>query len=349
MKINQKVKRSLFSFGHFVVHFVFYLAVIAFCFLLFATLSGTTADDALFKKVMTAMTIIIMASATCVANEIYRKVTIEKPLKKILDATERVTEGDFSTQIQLSKNKGENEFDVIFENFNKMVKELGSTETLRSDFISNVSHEIKTPLAVIQNYTTLLKDENLTPKQSGEYLCAVNEATKNLSTLISNILKLNKLENQEIYPNLKKINLCENVCESLFYFEDEIERKGITLNADLDKEIIVETDSELLTLIWNNLISNALKFTDDGGTLTVSVDESNGKAVVTIRDNGCGMSQETGRRIFDKFYQGDTSRASQGNGLGLALVKKVIDIIGGEITVESKLGEGSTFSVGIYK
>ena len=261
MKINQKVKRSLFSFGHFVVHFVFYLAVIAFCFLLFATLSGTTADDALFKKVMTAMTIIIMASATCVANEIYRKVTIEKPLKKILDATERVTEGDFSTQIQLSKNKGENEFDVIFENFNKMVKELGSTETLRSDFISNVSHEIKTPLAVIQNYTTLLKDENLTPKQRGEYLCAVNEATKNLSTLISNILKLNKLENQEIYPNLKKINLCENVCESLFYFEDEIERKGITLNADLDKEIIVETDSELLTLIWNNLISNALKFT----------------------------------------------------------------------------------------
>ena len=120
-------------------------------------------------------------------------------------------------------------------------------------------------------------------------------------------------------------------------------------NADLDKEIIVETDSELLTLIWNNLISNALKFTDDGGTLTVSVDESNGKAVVTIRDNGCGMSQETGRRIFDKFYQGDTSRASQGNGLGLALVKKVIDIIGGEITVESKLGEGSTFSIGIYK
>ena len=189
----------------------------------------------------------------------------------------------------------------------------------------------------------------MTPKQRGEYLCAVNEATKNLSTLISNILKLNKLENQEIYPNLKKINLCENVCESLFYFEDEIERKGITLNADLDKEIIVETDSELLTLIWNNLISNALKFTDDGGTLTVSVDESNGKAVVTIRDNGCGMSQKTGRRIFDKFYQGDTSRASQGNGLGLALVKKVIDIIGGEITVESKLGEGSTFSVGIYK
>ncbi len=349
MKIKQRVKRSLFSFGHFVVYFVFYLMVIAFCFLLFAILSDTMEDDMPYQKVLTAMTIIIMASATCVANEIYRKMTIEKPLKKILDATEKVTDGDFSTQIQLRKNKSENEFDVVFENFNKMVKELGSTETLRSDFISNVSHEIKTPLAVIQNYTTLLKDESLSPEQRSEYLCAVNDATKNLSALISNILKLNKLENQEIYPNLEKINLCENICESLFYFEDEIERKGITLNADIDKEIIVETDSELLTLIWNNLISNALKFTDDGGTLTVSVDESDNEAIVTIRDNGCGMSRETGRRIFDKFYQGDTSHASQGNGLGLALVKNVIDIIGGEITVESRLGEGSAFSVGIYK
>lgn len=349
MKIKQKVKRSLFSFGHFVIYFVFYLAVIAFCFLLFSILSGSTTDDTQYQKVLTALTIILIASATCVANEIYRKVTIEKPLKQILEATERVTEGDFSTQIQLRKNNGENEFDVIFENFNKMVKELGSTETLRSDFISNVSHELKTPLAVIQNYTTLLKDENLPPEQRREYISAVNEATKNLSVLISNILKLNKLENQEIYPNLEKINLCENVCESLFYFEDEIERKNITLNADIDKEITVETDKELLTLIWNNLLSNALKFTDDGGTITVSVEESDSKAVVTVKDDGCGMSQETGRRIFDKFYQGDTSRASQGNGLGLALVKNVIDIIGGEITVESKLGDGSAFSVGIYK
>ena len=170
-----------------------------------------------------------------------------------------------------------------------------------------------------------------------------------LKSLVVNILKLNKLENQQIYPEARSYDLSEQLCECLLGFENEWERKGIEIETDIADEIYINADPELLILVWQNLISNAVKFTDKGGTVSLSCSENDGRAVVTVKDTGCGMDEDTGRHIFEKFYQGDTSHASKGNGLGLALVKRIIDITGAEISVESVLGSGSTFTVRLKK
>lgn len=244
--------------------------------------------------------------------------------------------------------KGEdsgNEFDYIIKGLNDMTKELGSVETLRTDFISNVSHELKTPLAAIQNYGTMLQSGMLSEEQRVEYATAIIEQTKRLSNLITNILKLNRLENQQIYPEKESFNLSEHICECLLGFEYAWEQKDIEIETDIDEDIMICQDKELLSLVWNNLFSNAIKFNEKNGKVTVKVKKIDKKVSVEVSDTGCGISPEVGKHMFEKFYQGDTSHATKGNGLGLALVKKVIDIVGGNIGVQSVLGEGTTFKV----
>jgi signal transduction histidine kinase len=163
--------------------------------------------------------------------------------------------------------------------------------------------------------------------------------------MISNILKLNKLENQTIYPASVTFDLGEQLCECLVGLEDVWDKKGLEIDADVEENVRVKAEPELLTLVWNNLFSNAIKFTDEGGKISLSMKSENGRAVVKISDTGCGISPEVGKHMFEKFYQGDTSHASKGNGLGLALVKRVIDITGGDISVSSEVGKGSTFTV----
>ena len=163
--------------------------------------------------------------------------------------------------------------------------------------------------------------------------------------LITNILKLNKLENQQIFPKAEAFDLSEQLCGALLQFEDAWESKNLNIETDIEDGVRIRSDSELLTLVWNNLVSNAVKFTPEGGAIGVSLKTEGDSIVVTVSDTGCGMKAETGKHIFEKFYQGDTSHATQGNGLGLALVKRVMDILSGEIGVQSVYGEGSTFTV----
>lgn len=166
-----------------------------------------------------------------------------------------------------------------------------------------------------------------------------------MADMMTNILKLNRLEKQQIYPKTEEYDLGEQLCECLLNYETLWERKQIELDTLLAEDVKVSTDRELLTLVWNNLFSNAFKFTPEGGRVTVILEMEEQYAAVRVTDTGCGMSPETGTHIFENFYQGDTSHRTQGNGLGLALVKRVVDILQGEISVESKLGEGSTFTV----
>lgn len=226
-----------------------------------------------------------------------------------------------------------------------MSEEIKGVETLRTDFIANVSHELKTPLAAINNYGTLLQSPDLTEEKRIQYAKSVTDASRSLANLITNILKLNKLENQQLYPVSKPYNLSEQLCECLLSFEDVLERKNLAIDTDIEENIMINADAEMLSLVWNNLFSNAIKFTEMNGKISVILKKENGVAEVLVGDTGCGMSSETGRHIFEKFYQGDTSHAAKGNGLGLSLVKRVVDITNCEISVQSELGKGSKFTV----
>lgn len=178
-----------------------------------------------------------------------------------------------------------------------------------------------------------------------EYAKAITDASRGLADMVTNILKLNKLENQNIYPDVQTYDLAEQLCECLLTFETAWEDKNIEIETDIEDGVTIDADPEMLGLVWNNLFSNALKFTGEGGTVGITLKTEGTLAVVQVSDTGCGISPETGKHIFEKFYQGDTSHATKGNGLGLALVKRVIDITGGDISVVSEVGRGTTFTV----
>lgn len=288
--------------------------------------------------------IFFVAVVFFIADYIRRKIMIDKPLKEILKATEEIASGDFDTKLTTTHTLEQyNEFDYIKENLNIMASELAKNEVLKTDFISNVSHEIKTPVSVIKSYASLLENEN-DPEKRTEYRREISRASNRLSSLVENILKLNKLENQSLTLEKQEIKLDDMLGDCIVSFEGLIEKKNLLLECEIDEVTIVSSPIHL-EMVWNNLISNAIKFTERGGKISISLKKIDGFACVTVTDTGCGMDQETGKRIFDKFYQGDTSHSSEGNGLGLALVKKVIDTLGGEISVKSELGVGTSFTI----
>ena len=314
-------------------------------FVFFSAIDLPTTDIAKSAK-LTLANIFILSMIVSMIDTLRRKYTVERPVKRILQETKKITEGDFSARIEMFHGYDSmDEFDVIIEDFNKMAEELSGIETLRTDFIANVSHELKTPLAVIQNYAFMLQDPSISDEKQVEYAKTIAGASRRLSNLITNILKLNKLENQQIYPDAKVYNLGEQLCECMLGFEEAWEAKDLELDVDLEEDIEIKADAELMTLVWNNLFSNAVKFTEPGGKISIGLKREGDRIAVTVTDTGCGIAPEVGQHIFEKFYQGDTSHAVQGNGLGLALVKRVIDITGGEISVQSKLSEGTTFKV----
>lgn len=294
--------------------------------------------------------VFILAALFVVFDAIRRKFTVDRPVKKIQKVLEQLMEGDFSARIPDSFIHGKyDRFGEIAESINALASELSGVETLRTDFVANVSHELKTPLAVMQNYGTLLQQPGLSEEKRIEYAKAITDASRRLANLITNILKLNKLENQQIYPNVAEYDLGEQLCECLLQFEDMWERKKLRIETDVEDGVLIHSDAELLSHVWNNLFSNAIKFTEPGGTVSLLLKTEGDQIVVKVSDTGCGMSPEVGAHIFEKFYQGDGSHSMQGNGLGLALVKRVVDIMHGEIAVESVRGEGSTFTVKFRK
>lgn len=274
------------------------------------------------------------------------KDTYEEPMHKMAEAARKVSEGDFSVYVPTIHTSDKLDYlDVMIIDFNKMVEELGSIETLKTDFVSNVSHEMKTPIAVMKNYAELLAADRIEDGQRKEYARAVENAATRLSELISNILRLNKLESQRMMPEMEDYDICRQLCECILQFEDIWEEREIELEADIEDVAIVKADESLMELVWNNLISNALKFTEPGGSVKISQTSDADSIRIAVSDTGCGMSRDSMDHIFDKFYQGDTSHSKEGNGLGLALVKRVLELMDGDIRVVSEEGKGSTFTV----
>ncbi len=351
-----KIKRVLKWLNHYGIFFLMVAFVITCCTMLFVTTLGrslgitfTDADISAAAK-LTFWNVALLSLIFTVIDAIRRKLTVERPMKRIADAAEKIIQGDFSVRVKPQSKFGTDEtFNQVIDCFNKMAEELGSVETLRTDFIANVSHEMKTPLAVMQNYGTLLQADDLSEEKRIEYAKGVTDGSRRMAEMMTNILKLNRLENQQIYPKTTAFDLGEQLCECLLQFENVWEKTGVEIETDIAEDVKVRADAELLSLVWNNLFSNAFKFTPSGGTVSVSLSATEHHAVVTIRDTGCGMSREVGKHIFEKFYQGDTSHSAGGNGLGLALVKRVVDIMHGEIAVESAVGKGTAFTVRIRR
>jgi signal transduction histidine kinase len=349
------IKGILGSVSSFMLFFLTVGFIVSCCMMLFLSVLADTMeltltnDNIAAAAKITFWNVVLITFLFKFADYIRRKIMVERPTKIITKATEKIMSGDFSVRIPPMQSSGMEGFNQIATAINQMAEELSSVETLRTDFIANVSHEMKTPLAVMQNYGTLLQAPNLSEEKRIEYAKGVTDGSRRMADMMTNILKLNRLENQQIYPQVTEFDLGEQLCECLLQYENVWEKANIEIETDIAEDVKVKADAELLSHVWNNLFSNAFKFTPSGGRVTVSLIATDHHAIVKVTDTGCGMTSEVGTHIFEKFYQGDTSHCVQGNGLGLALVKRVIDIMQGEIGVESAVGKGSAFTVKIRR
>lgn len=339
---NSKMRNRLaFSFlGVFAAYLILAIILISILMVLGVSVSELSTPWTL----LILLTLLCFFMSTVASYYLMRKVFT--PLEQISRAAGRVAEGDFTPELTY---KGEfEELENTFRNFNRMVKELNSVEIMRNDFIADVSHEFKTPLSAISGYATLLQDPELLEEQRREYIQKIFFHIEKLNDLTENILRLSKMEHQQFLETPVCFRLDEQIREAIVLLEPKWSVKNLNLELDLP-EVKFTGHSSLLFQVWTNLIGNAVKYTDVGGTVEVRLSEEADRVTVTVRDTGIGMSEETKAHIFDKFYQGDTSRKSQGNGLGLSICKEIIDKCGGEILVESEPGAGSVFEVRMYK
>lgn len=288
---------------------------------------------------------LVFALSSVLVGTFLSKVVGKRPLKVILsidDATKEVVKGNFD--IQLNEDIQATELRSMAHNFNVMVKELANTEIFRKDFIENVSHEFKTPLSAIEGYVTLLQTRSLSEDKRAEYTERILLNTRRLSALTGNILLLSRLEHQEMEIKKETYSLDEQLRETILLFEPQWTAKNLELDIDLCS-VDYSGNKELLMQVWQNIFGNAVKFVSDHGRICVILKKEASHVKVSIADNGIGMSEEVQKRIYEKFYQGDSSRAGMGNGLGLTLAKRIIDLHGGTLNVSSKAGKGTSFTI----
>ncbi len=270
---------------------------------------------------------------------------IINPLRKITEATKKVATGNLKVKVDVDRK---DEIGELAQNFNIMVDELNSIEYLRKDFISNISHELKTPIASIQGFAKLLSDDNLSKEEKEEYINIILEETQRLSNLSSNMLKLSKLEKQEIVTNKTEYRLDNQIRKAIIMLDEKINSKKIKISLD-SSEVSIYEDEDLIMEIWINLINNAIKYSNENGEIKIKVIEEENDVKVSIKDEGIGIPKDKQERIFEKFYQVENSRAGEGSGLGLAIVKRIVDLIKGKIEVESKEKQGTKIIVSIPK
>ena len=270
-----------------------------------------------------------------------------KPFRQLIDAIDRLARGDFSVRIHMNSPLYPYEFVQLTDSFNKMAEELGNTEILRTDFIHNFSHEFKTPINSMRGFAKLLQTGNCTPEEQQEYLSILVKESERLSSLATNVLNLTKIESQSIPMDVHEYNLAEQLRHTLLLLEPKWSAKDLELKLDIPDQLLYSANEDLLGQVWLNLLDNAVKFSPDGGSLSVHLYEQPGAVCCSIADQGIGMDAATQAHIFDKFYQGDTSHATEGNGIGLAIVQKIVTLYHGSIGVQSAPGEGSAFTVSL--
>lgn len=301
----------------------------------------------------TSMIFILLGVCTIIGTALatYLGTYYLRPLKRLIAATNEVKKGNFKVQVQIDKKeisdstvKPPREMDILVSSFNDMVRELDSIELFRNDFINNFSHEFKTPIVSIRGFAKELQTENLSEEQRLEYAKIIAEEADRLAKLSTNVLELSKLENQQILSDKTEFYLDEQLRQCILLFEPTWSEKEIEMIPEL-AEVKLYSNEELLSHVWKNLISNAIKFTPQGGCISVTLEKQNETVVVKISDSGIGMSEDVQKHIFEKFYQGDPSHHHKGYGIGLTMVDRALKLSGGSIAVESTPGVGSTFTV----
>ena len=264
------------------------------------------------------------------------------PVSRLSKAMNRVAEGEFGNVIETKSRI--REVRGLYDSFNLMTKALADTEMLQCDFVSNVSHEFKTPINAIEGYATLIQDSEMDESQRNEYIEKILLGTHRLSDLVGNILLLSKLDNSTLPQKTERFSLDEQIRQSILLLEAKWERKNITFDLELEETEYLGNET-LLHHVWTNLLDNAIKFSHEGGVIGVRLSTEGENVRVSIEDNGIGIPESECEYIFDRFYQVDSSHKGEGNGLGLSIVKRIIDTCGGNISVLSKTGEGCTFTV----
>jgi len=263
-----------------------------------------------------------------------------RPLRRLTEATKEVASGNFDVRVEAS---GTAELERLAISFNEMTEELSSIETLRSDFVSNISHEFKTPVVSIRGFARRLKKDALTERQS-ECVDIIIAETERLSELSQNVLLLSNLESSDKISEKTTYSLDEQIRKCILMLEPLLDKKQLELDVRMES-VQINSNEEMMNHLWINLLGNAIKFSPEEGTIGVSLQTDGEYAQISFSDEGIGMDENVKAHIFDKFYQGDTSRTTQGNGLGLSLVKRILHLTGGEITVESTPGQGTCFIV----
>lgn len=301
---------------------------------LFSPIEGS---KPLYILIFMAILSIVIGS---VLTFIFSKIPL-KPINKLITATKELSNGNFDIQINFDHPK---ELKELSNSFNNMAKELGSVELLRSDFVNNFSHEFKTPIVSLRGFAKLLKNDNLTYEEKEEYLDIIISESDRLATLATNILNLSNIENKTINTSRNNFDLSEQIRQSILLLEPKWSNKDIEINIDLDETSYIGNE-ELLKQVWINLIDNSIKFINGKGKIDIQLMSFNDSKIFKIKDTGIGMNSETKNHIFDKFYQGDTSHITAGNGLGLTMVKKIIDLHNGNIEIKSQLNKGTIITV----
>lgn len=320
---------------------VFFIGIVAFIMTRLNIISFSH-EPRFFKFIIALLIMSIFVGTTLAA--IFSNKSL-KPIRTLISATHEVANGNFNVRIELD---GPGELQELAVSFNKMAQELGGIETLRTDFINNFSHEFKTPIVSIRGFAKLLKKGTLDKDTYDEYVNIIISESERLANLATSVLNLSKVENQRIVTEKKQFSLDEQIRRIIVLLEPKWSKKSININVELDSVIINESE-ELLQQMWINLLDNAIKFTGENGEINITLIDVDSEVVFRILDNGCGMDEETKYRLFDKFYQGDKSHFKEGNGLGLSLVKRIVELCNGNIKVKSQVEVGTTISVTIPK
>ncbi|VEU79836.1 HAMP domain-containing sensor histidine kinase [Haploplasma axanthum] len=338
---NKKQKGNINLYLKFTLLFLFIMLlsglIVSLLAFIFSLISNK--EMGFILRALVATTVIGVLLTFLVSRIFLREVN------KLKRGMQEISEGNFDVRLDL---KHPSELKSISDNFNLMAKELSATQILRNDFISNFSHELKTPIVAIRGFAKLLQNPNLSEEKRKEFLDIIFNESNRLSQLSSNILLLTKLESQGIVIEKKEYYLDEQIRQCILLLSKEWETKNISFNLGLNK-INYYGNEELLQHLWINLIGNAIKFSKKDSMIKIYLEESDNEVIATIKDSGIGMDTESIKRIYDRFFQVDSNNSAYGNGLGLSIVKRIIDLSNGTINVESKIGNGTTFIITLPK